>query len=166
MTGITIETIHAAQEYDLKHRPADRGWSAVPDDQVARLLAGAADALDARREPPAPEPGGGQWQCIAFMGHLEYTGYVTEITKNGQPAYRIDLPEKVWGGNPLACITHSASSWFSDHPVTEESVRAAWVAQQERARQRARDEAEWARQQDRYALGAADDDTDEEGDDD
>ena len=89
------------------------------------------------------------------MGRIEYTGYVTEVTKNGQPAYRIDLPEKVWGGNPLAYVTHAASSWFSDHPVTEESVRAAWEAQQERARERARMEAEWASQPGQRALDAA-----------
>ncbi len=119
----------------------------------------------------AAEPDG-QWLCIAFMGHNEHTGYVTEIVKNGQPAYHVDLPEKLWGGNPLAYVEYAASAWFSDRPVTEESVRRAWEAQQRRAAERARQEAEWARtaeqraltaggnQEDDYAWGDGDDDDD------
>jgi hypothetical protein len=39
--------IDAAQAYDLAHRPPARNWGRVPDDQVARLLAGAAPHLHA-----------------------------------------------------------------------------------------------------------------------
>jgi hypothetical protein len=96
------------------------------------------------------------------MGHIEYTGYVTEITKNGQPAYRVDLPEKIWGGNPLAYVEHAASAWFSDRPVTEESVRRAWEAQLRRAAERARQEAEWARMQEQRAITSGGEDDDDE----
>lgn len=116
----------------------------------------ASSLLPARHQEAGPDDGEGRWLRIAFMGHLEYTGYVTEITKHGQAAYRIDLPEKVWGGNPLAYVTHAATSWFSDRPVTEESVRSAWEAQQERARRRAEQEAGWTRQQETRALEAGD----------
>ena len=37
--------IAAAQEYDLAHRPAGQVWARVPDEQVARLLAGAAPLI-------------------------------------------------------------------------------------------------------------------------
>ena len=114
----------------------------------------ASSLLPARHQEAGADHGEGRWLRIAFMDHLEYAGYVTEVTKNGQPAYRIDLPEKVWGGNPLAYVTLAASAWFSDRPVTEESVRAAWEAQQDRARARAAHEAEWARQQETRALEA------------
>lgn len=113
-----------------------------------------ADDTHPEPEPGAAVPGDGQWMRIAFMGHIEYTGYVTEITKNGQPAYRVDLPEKIWGGNPLAWIEHAASAWFSDRPVTEESVRRAWEAQVARAAERARQEAEWKRMQEQQAITA------------
>lgn len=101
--------------------------------------------------------GEGQWKVITFFGHTEYTGWVTEITQHGQLAYRIDFPEKVFGGDPLAYVTHSASSWFSDRPVTEAFVRKAWEERQERQRLRAEQEAEWARRQEQRALEAGDD---------
>jgi hypothetical protein len=126
----------------------------------------AAHGCGAAPEPAVPEmPGGdGQWQVISFFGHAEYTGWVTEITKHGQPAYRIDMPEKVFGGDPLAYVTHAASSWFSDRPVTEAFVRKAWQERQERARLRAEQEAEWRALQQRQAIEAGDgeDDTDNE----
>jgi hypothetical protein len=107
-------------------------------------------------------PGGGEWLFIAFMGRIEYTGYVTEITRHGQPAYRIELPEKVWGGNPLAYVTHSASAWFSDHPVTEESVRKAWESRARAAARAAAEETEWRRA---LTAGQVRDDEDQAGDD-
>jgi hypothetical protein len=139
------------------------------DTRTVEALISAADAYAASEVTAALEigqriekaHGEGQWKVITFFGHTEYTGWVTEITQHGQAAYRVDLPEKIWGGNPLACHTHAASSWFSDHPVTEESVRAAWVARQERARLRAEQEAEWLRSQSQEqvrALEAGDDD--------
>ena len=36
-------------------------------------------------ETAEPEQATGEWLSIAFMGHNEYTGYVTEIVRNGQP---------------------------------------------------------------------------------
>lgn len=133
------------------------GWDELDSGQREvdmRIGEAVANSVIGACETPKTVPGEGGWLRIAFMGHIEYTGYVTEVTKNGQPAYRIDLPEKVWGGNPLAFVTHAASSWFSDHPVTEESVLQAWQAQQERARERARMDAEWSRRQQQNALEA------------
>lgn len=111
----------------------------------------------------SPSEGDGEWKFIAFMGRIEYTGYVTEITRHGQPAYRIDLPEKIWGGNPLAYVTHAASAWFSDHPVTEESVRKAWESKLRAAGERAKREAEWRRMQEQRALTSAAEIRDAEG---
>lgn len=51
-------------------------------------------------EDEQPAVADGYWACIAFMGHNEYTGYVTEIVRNGQPAYRVEMAEKLWGGDP------------------------------------------------------------------
>ena len=99
-----------------------------------------------------PDPAAGRWSCIAFMGRNEYTGYVRDITKNGQPAYRVDLPGLVYGGNPLDYVEYAASAWFSEWPVTEASVRAAWEAKLRAAERRRQQEAEWARMQERRAL--------------
>jgi len=101
----------------------------------------------------AAEPDG-YWACIAFMGHNEHTGYVTEIVKHGQPGYHVDLPEKLWGGNPLAWVEYAASAWFSERPLTEESVRRAWEAKVRAAAEHARREAEWQRMQEQRALEA------------
>ena len=105
-------------------------------------------------DPPSAD--GGYFACIAFMGRNEYTGYVTRITKNGQPAYHIDLPEKLWGGNPLSWVEYAASAWFSEYPVTEASIRRAWDAKVAAAARRAREEAEWRAAQEQRALDAAD----------
>lgn len=100
----------------------------------------------------------GQWLEIAFMGHIEYRGdraaYVREVTRNGQPAYRLELPDYVFGGDPSAVRHHAASAWFGDQPVSEESVRRAWEAKREAARIRRQREAEWERQQAERALPA------------
>lgn len=149
----------------LRHLPDEPG----PD--VAAAFARLEDARhEAAEATPAPEPGAapsgdGQWMFITFMGRIEYTGYVTEITKNGQPAYRVDLPEKIWGGNPLAYVEHAASAWFSDRPVTEESVRKAWESELRRAEERRRREAEWARMQEQRAITAKGEDLDEDDED-
>ena len=104
------------------------------------------------------------------MGRNEYTGYVRDITKNGQPAYRVDLPGLIYGGNPLDYVEYAASAWFSEWPVTEASVRAAWEAKLRAAERRRQQEAEWARMQDQRALtdggGEGDHDPDEDLDDD
>lgn len=108
-----------------------------------------------------PVTGDGYFAVIAFMGHNEYTGYVTQVTKHGQPAYHIDLPEKLWGGNPLAWVEYAATAWFSERPVSEDSVRAAWEAQLQRAAaERARAETGWQRREDLRALEAGSDDGD------
>jgi hypothetical protein len=43
----------AAQAYDYENRPRDRNWTAVPLDQVARLLTGALRSMEF--EEPAPD---------------------------------------------------------------------------------------------------------------
>jgi hypothetical protein len=117
-------------------------------------------------ETAEPEQATGEWLSIAFMGHNEYTGYVTEIVKNGQPAYHVDLPEKLWGGNPLACVEYAATAWFSDHPVTEEFVRRAWEAFVRAAEKRRQQEAEWRRADEQRALTAGGRDEDSDPDED
>jgi len=153
-------------------------WESAKRDPGVADLPRIANALDVSAssllgiEPraPAAEDSGGQWLCIAFMGHNEYTGYVTEIVKNGQPAYHVDLPEKMWGGNPLNYVEYAATAWFSDRPVTEAYVRRQWESRVRAAAERARQEAEWRRAQEQRALttgefraseGIGDDDDDE-----
>src|SRR6266705_5390949 len=105
------------------------------------------------REVADGSPGG--WFTIAFFGHIEHTGHVTEVTfHGGESGYHIDLPEKIWGGNPLAWHEYAASAMFSRNPVTEESVRAAWEAERARAEKWRRQQAEWDRAQSQAALPA------------
>jgi hypothetical protein len=47
MTGLPADAIDAAHAYDLAHRPLVGHWTRPPDDQVARLLAGAAPLIAA-----------------------------------------------------------------------------------------------------------------------
>jgi hypothetical protein len=101
-----------------------------------------AERPDEALEPSEPD---GHFAIIAFMGHNEYTGYVTEIVKNGQPAYHVDLSEKLWGGNPLAYVEYAATAWFSERPVTEVFVRRQWEALLRAAEERKRREDEWRR---------------------
>jgi len=110
----------------------------------------------------AAEPDG-YFAEIAFMGRIEYTGYVTQITKHGQAAYHIDLPGKLWGGNPLAWVEHAASAWFSERPATEASVRRQWEAKVRAAAERARQEAEWARMAEQRALTSGSGSDEDEG---
>jgi hypothetical protein len=88
--------------------------------------------------------GGGQWMTIAFMGHVELTGYVTEITLGGQAAFHIDLPEKLWGGNPMAWQEYAATALYSRRPVSEESVRKSYEARLARQAAYERQQAELA----------------------
>ena len=111
------------------------------------------DTRETSAEEQSAEPDG-YWACIAFMGHNEYTGYVTEIVKNGQPAYRVDLPEKLFGGDPLSYVEYAAAAWFSERPATEEFVRRAWETQVRRAAERARQEAEWQQAREQRAIAA------------
>ncbi len=109
---------------------------------------------------PGEEPASdsGAFFVIAFMGHTELTGYVTEVTLHGGvAAYHVDLPGKLWGGNPLEWQEYPASVLFSRRPVTEESVRKAWEAELERAERWKRQQEQWARAEPR-ALSAGDED--------
>jgi hypothetical protein len=109
--------------------------------------------------PPAEEyvVPGGYFAEICFFGRIEHTGYVTEVVLHGgQAAYHIDLPEKLWGGNPLAWREYAASAFFEKNPVTEESVRKAWEAERERVRRWEQQQAEWDRQRSQPALEAGD----------
>ena len=106
------------------------------------------------RPPPGDGPalGDGQFMAIAFMGHIEREGYVTEITLGGEPGYHVDLPDKLWGGNPYAWEEYSAKVLFSRCPVPEETIRVRWETERKRAAERARREAEWQRMQEQRAL--------------
>lgn len=128
----------------------------------------AAEAEDAAGAMPGPALGDGQFMIIAFMGHIEREGYVTEITLGGEPGYHIDLPDKLWGGNPYAWEEYSAKVLFSRCPVPEESIRVRWETERKRAEERARREAEWRRIQEQRALTASpgDGQDDEDGDED
>lgn len=117
---------------------------------------------DSTEDEQAAEPDG-YWACIAFMGHNEYTGRVTEIVKHGQPAYRVDLPDLIWGGNPRSYVEYAASAWFSEWPVTEESVRRQWEARVRAAEKRRQQEAEWRRADEQRALTAGSDEDDGDG---
>lgn len=148
----------------LRYLPDD-----APHDVVAALSRLDSSVYEDGTEPePEPEPlpdgAGGRWACIAFMCRNEYTGYVRDITKGGQAAYRVDLPGLVYGGNPLDYVEYAATAWFSEWPVTEASVRAAWEAKLRAAGKRRRQEAEWARMQEQRALTAGDDDLDDDYD--
>ena len=105
------------------------------------------------REQPGAD-GEGQFMTIAFMGHVELTGYVTEIVLGGEPGYHVDLPERLWGGNPLAWEEYSGKALFSRRPVTEEAVRRAWEAKLLAAERRRQQEAEWDRLQRQRVLTA------------
>jgi hypothetical protein len=115
----------------------------------------------------APEPdaagAGGQWMEIAFMGRREVLGYVTEVLVHGQPGYHIDLPEKVWGGNPLAWEEYAATSLYSRRPVTAESVRKHWDAERARAAAWRRQQVEWEQQRAITVSAAADNEMDDDG---
>lgn len=102
-------------------------------------------------------PGDGQWMTIAFMGHVEVTGFVTEVTIGGQSAFHIDLPEKNFGGDPSGWLEYAATALYSRRPATEETARKTWEARRAR-------EAAWAqwREDGQRAIGAGDDDQDEE----
>jgi hypothetical protein len=69
MTDLPPAAIDAAHAYDLAHRPRVGHWTRPPDDQVARLLAGAAPLIAAaereRIRQLATKHGA---QCIADLG--------------------------------------------------------------------------------------------------
>jgi len=127
---------------------------------VSRYLRDLALAPPADVQAPSADravAGDGQFMTMTFTGFAEVTGYVTDITLGGEPAFHIDLPDKLWGGNPLAWEEWSAKALRSRHPVAEESVRRAWESESRAAEERARREAEWRRAQDQRALTAGED---------
>lgn len=116
--------------YDDLPDKFQRGWTAAAH-AVAREVAYEPDSVDAPsgwREEPQPD--GGQWMRIAFMGHVTLTGYVTVSEVGGHAVYHVDLPEKLWDGNPLAWREYAASALYSREPVTEQAVRLAWEARE------------------------------------
>ena len=164
-TTVTAETGNAEADDTARKLDLISQMTGMSEDELLEALEIYATAQPADSEPELPA--GGYFAEIAFMGRIEYTGYVTQITKNGQPAYHIDLPDRLWGTNPLAWVEHAASAWFSERPVSEESVRKSWQAAVAARARRARQEAEWHRMQAERALEAAsaDDADDEDGED-
>jgi transcriptional regulator with XRE-family HTH domain len=137
----------------------------VPDLlRIAEALGEAAASLlpdTAPKAAPGAAEGcvaaGGYFAEISFFGRIEHTGYVTEVVLHGgHAAYHIDLPEKLWGGNPLAWREYAASAFFEKNPLSEESVRKAWEAERERAQRWKRQREEWERQRSQPALEAGD----------
>lgn len=59
----------AAQAYDYENRPRDRNWSAVPLEQVGRLLAGALMSMEF--EHPATSPAAGNAE-VAYEQWIEH----------------------------------------------------------------------------------------------
>jgi hypothetical protein len=105
---------------------------------------GFGDETELSDEGAAPAPSG-YFAEISFFGHISHVGYVTEVTfHGGEPGYRIDLPELLWGGNPVAYREYAASAMFSRWPVEEASVRIAWKAERKRAEEWRQREAVWA----------------------
>lgn len=142
-----------------------REWDELSDEEQGMIRDGAQAVADCAAATETPEPEG-RWMRIGFFGRIELTGYVTEIVVGGQPVFHIDLPGKIWGGNPLEWEEYAASALHNRRPLTEETVRREWEAGIELARRRAAQQAEWARQEQQYALEAAAGDSDDEQDDD
>jgi hypothetical protein len=143
---------HDPESWDKGYDPGEHELAEARD-----AIAAARPYLDAGER--AAELPDGQWLEIAFMGHIVYRGaYVREVTRNGQPAYRVELPGHVFGGDPNAVRHHAASSWFGDRPVSGASVRKVWEAQREAEQRRREREAEFARQATERALPAGTED--------
>jgi hypothetical protein len=87
----------------------------------------------------APLPEDGEWAVVELLGHRQRAGYVTEVTRFGAALLHIDLPAKLWHGDPLAWEEYAPSALYGLHPTTEAAVRAAW----DRERDRHREEAAW-----------------------
>lgn len=123
-------------------------------ERMAQLHDGSGGGGEPAPETPDPAFGDGEFKVISFMGRITHTGLVTEIIKHGQPAYHIDLPERLWGGNPHAWVEHSAAAWFSEEPISEEKVRSAWETEIRRRAMQAERERLWREQQATHALEA------------
>jgi len=132
MTDLT--TVRTADLHLIMSVAGAKNWNPEGSPDIAQAWSRLTEAKDGLE--PGPVPGDGQFMIIAFMGHTELTGYVTDITIGGEPGFRIDLPEKLWGGNELAWEEYSAKVLFSRRPVTQESVRAAWDETLRRAEER------------------------------
>lgn len=94
--------------------------------------------------PPVAEgiPPGGRWLDIAFAGHNQHCGYVTEIEINGRTVFRIDLPDRLWGGDDSAWVEYGADFLFSRAPVTAGEVYVSWAAERARRERWRQQEAE------------------------
>ena len=138
-----------------KRDPGVSGLLRIAD---ACLIPGASLLPEEHRQQSAVAPtAGGQFMEIAFMGHVEREGYVTEVTIGGEPGYHIDLPDKLFDGNPYAWEEYSAKALFSRWPVREETLRVRWETARRRAGERAKREAEWRRMDEQRALTAGGD---------
>jgi hypothetical protein len=145
----------------------ERDWVEVPAD-ITELISRVHGQLGAGRQPAEAEPAadvpeGGRWLELELMGHRVRTGYVTEVTVAGAAMLHVDLPAKIFGGEPDAWEEYAPSSLYGLSPVRPESVRSAWESKVKAAEERARREAEWRRMQEQRALTAGSDDDEGDG---
>jgi hypothetical protein len=106
--------------------------------------------------PEAPQlPEGGRWLELELLGHRVRAGYVTEVTVAGAALLHIDLPAKLFGGDPDAWEEYAPSALYCLSPESEESVRKAWETKRREAEERERQRAYWQKQEQR-ALTAGD----------
>jgi hypothetical protein len=118
-----------------------------PEDETGTAVEVTADSL----------PEGGRWLELELLGHRQRTGYVTEVTVAGAAMLHIDLPEKLFGGNPDAWEEYAPSALYGLSPVRPESVRAAWESKLKAAEERAKREAQWRLEDEQRALTAGSD---------
>jgi hypothetical protein len=138
-------------------------WGEPDSPAVVAWEAAGSAVADAVLREQAPADGG-QWLRISFLGHVELTGYVTEVTLGGQAAFHVDPPEKLWGGNPMAWREYAATALYSREPIDGESVRKDWEARQARqARLRAYEQQRALEAAAQDSVGDEDDWADGEG---
>jgi len=83
-----------------------------------------AETSEAGQQPEAPA--GGEWATVELLGHRQRAGYVTEVTRFGAAMLHIDLPAKLWGGDPDAWEEYAPAALYGLHPVNGEAVRLRW----------------------------------------
>ncbi|HZR50161.1 MAG TPA: hypothetical protein VFB06_11635 [Streptosporangiaceae bacterium] len=133
--------------------PADTGPEVLAAfGRVAEAFDGAHGIGEEPEQASPPLPEGGRWLELELLGHRQRTGYVTEVTVAGAAMLHIDLPAKIFGGEPDAWEEYAPSALYGLSPIREESVRRAWEAQRRAAEERARREAEWRRMDEQRAL--------------
>ncbi|HLK77200.1 MAG TPA: helix-turn-helix transcriptional regulator [Streptosporangiaceae bacterium] len=160
-TGICRPAVSAIEHGSRKVSAAElAAFAELYTTTADALLAGAASAGEDQTMAPQGEPvtaagsppEGGRWLELELLGHRQRTGYVTEVTVCGAAMLHIDLPAKLFGGEPDAWEEYAPSALYGLSPVREESVRRAWDGQQRAAEERARRDAEWQQRQDQRAL--------------